>query len=69
MARERKTRAGVMEQVRRSASVLGISTTEMVARLQRWYLECGDTMEGTTDKPLSLEDLKRLWNKIFVEGE
>lgn len=69
MARERTTREIVMEQVRRSASVLGISPTEMVARLYRWYLECADTMEGTTDKPRSLDDLKRLWNKIFVEGE
>lgn len=69
MARERKTRESVLWQVYSSAHAAGISTTEMVARLYRWYLECADTMEGTTDKPRSLEDLKKLWAKIFVEEE
>lgn len=55
--------------IRAAADAYGIDTGTMVDRLNRWYLECADTMEGTTDNPRSLEDLKKLWAKIFVEVE
>lgn len=55
--------------IRAAADSYGIDVGTMVERLNRWYLECADTMEGTTDKPRSLEDLKKLWAKIFVEVE
>lgn len=50
-----------------AADFYGIDMGTMVERLNRWYLECADTMEGTTDKPRSLEDLKKIWATIFVE--
>ena len=53
--------------IRAAADSYGIDVGMMVERLNRWYLECADTMEGTTDKPRSLDDLKKLWAKIFVE--
>lgn len=57
------------DRIHDAASYYGIDMGTMVERLNRWYLECADTMEGTTDKPRSLEDLKKLWAKIFVEVE
>ena len=53
--------------IRVAADSYDIDVGTMVERLNRWYLECADTMEGTTDKPRSLDDLKKLWAKIFVE--
>lgn len=55
--------------IRNSASAYGIDMGTMIERLQRWYFECADTMEGTTDRPRSLDDLKKVWSQIFVEGE
>lgn len=62
---EQRTRTGI----RNSASAYGIDVGEMIERLYLWYLECADTMERTTNRPYSLEDLKKEWSKIFVEGE
>lgn len=55
--------------IRNSAFAYGIDMGTMIERLQRWYFECADTMEGTTDRPRSLDDLKKVWSQIFVEGE
>lgn len=62
---EQRTRTSV----RNSASAYGIDVGTMIERLQRWYFECADTMEGTTHSPRSLDDLKKVWAEIFVEGE
>lgn len=53
--------------IRAAADSYGIDVGTMLERMNRWCLECADTMEGTTDKPRSLYDLKKLWAKIFVE--
>ena len=53
--------------IRAAADSYDIDVGTMVGRLNRWYLECADTMEGTTDKPRNMDDLKKLWAKIFVE--
>lgn len=62
---EQRTRTNIHN----SASAYGIDVGTMIERLNRWYLECADTMEGTTNRPYSLEDMKKAWAKIFVEGE
>lgn len=62
---EQRTRTAIRD----SAFAYGIDVGTMIERLQRWYFECADTMEGTTHNPRSLDDLKKVWAEIFVEGE